>query len=92
MKLTTRELGPSFGGREFDMPILERGSRTVDGRTVNYYVQPCAAKANPADLAAFVQRLRGSGWHFNEPFPNQLGRYDGQVFLLDPWAVTETAN
>ncbi len=87
LKITTHELPPDLGKRVFDLPVLEQGSRMIDGRSINYFVQPYAQQARPADLHAIGESIKLSGYHFQEPFLNQVGRYQGRPFLLDPWAV-----
>lgn len=90
LKITTRELPADLGQRVFDLPVLEQGSRTVGGRQVNYFVQPFAEKAKAADLHAIGESVKASGYYFDEPFLNQVGRYNGRPWLLDPFAVTKS--
>src|SRR6185295_7067238 len=75
LKITTRDLPADLGNRAFDMPVLEQGSRLIDGRKVNYFVQPFAEMARPNDLHVIGQSVKASGFHFEEPFLNQIGRY-----------------
>ncbi|MFN8612792.1 MAG: hypothetical protein U0931_34965 [Vulcanimicrobiota bacterium] len=86
-KMTTREITPEMGHRPFDLPILERGLRPWDGVTIGYYVQPLAQAASQTDLLRVAELIRGAGYHFCEPFIEQIGNYQGQPWLLDPFAV-----
>ena len=87
LKITTRELPDDLGKRVFDMPVLEQGSRTLNGRQVNYFVQPFAEAARPTDLHIIGEAIQRSNYDFMEPFLNQVGRYQGRPWLLDPFAV-----
>jgi hypothetical protein len=88
IKLTTREIGSDFGRRPFDLQILEQGSCPVDGRQINYFIQPFARRARPADPHAVGEVISRNAYYFTEPFLNQVGRYQDRPWLLDPWAVT----
>ena len=87
LKVGTRELPASAGQRAFDAPILESGVKMVNGYPVRYYVQPYAEPATDEQLSGFLRSLRGTAYYMSEPFVDQLGVINGQVKLLDPWAV-----
>lgn len=88
LKLTKEgELPPA---RSFDMPVLERGTALADQVRVNWFIQPEAkAPVAQADLMPFLQRIRQEGYRMIDPSLSNLGYYNGEVKLLDPWAVVE---
>jgi hypothetical protein len=88
LKITTREIASDIGRRPFDLRMLEQGTCPVDGRRINYFIQPFARRAGPADLHAVGEVISRNGYYFTEPFLNQVGRYQDRPWLLDPWAVT----
>lgn len=89
LKITTRDLPADLGQRPFDLPVLERGAKPVGvgDISVNYFVQPFADKPKPGHLQTVGDTISKSGYHFTEPFLNQIGVYKGQAYLLDPFAV-----
>ncbi|HNB21010.1 MAG TPA: hypothetical protein PKZ32_01245 [Candidatus Melainabacteria bacterium] len=87
LKMTTKQLPEEVGTRAFDQPILERGSRTADGITINYFVQPKAEPARPGDLDLVNKVVKEHGYIFRDPALQQIGRYQGEPKLLDPFAV-----
>lgn len=91
LKIGRRELPAGAGSRPFDMPILERGRRyTRDGLAVLYYVQPEAiTPVQEEELWPFMDRLHGHGYYFADCGERQLGYFNGEVKLLDPFAVTK---
>lgn len=87
LKITTHDLPVGLGERVFDLPVLERGFRSIEERQINYFVQPFAQAAKRADLHSVGKLISASGYHFQEPFLDQIGRYQGSPRLLDPWAA-----
>lgn len=88
LKIGTRPLPPEVGQRSFDMPVLDRGSlQTPQGHAVFYYVQPEATPLPYEGYAAFLKRLAENGYRFVDPGLHQIGVYDGESRLLDPWSV-----
>jgi len=89
LKITTRTLEPNFGQRWFDLPILETGSRMVDGKQVNYFVQPFAREAKPAQVEQFLKDLESSGHYMRDYNPLNVGWYlpENRPTLVDPWSV-----
>ncbi|MBS1999168.1 MAG: hypothetical protein JSS86_22735, partial [Cyanobacteria bacterium SZAS LIN-2] len=85
MKLTTRT--SSRPQEPFDMPVLSSGVREVDGRAVKYFIQPEAKPATMSDLADFLKVLTHHGYRMTDPGIAQIGIYEGQIKLLDPYAV-----
>ncbi len=79
----TRALEP------FDLPVLTSGTTQADGRTVYYVIQPEAEPATLNDLAIFLCILTDHGFRMTDPGISQIGIYQGQVKLLDPFAVTK---
>lgn len=72
----------------FDMPVLKSGTLEAEGRTVRYVVQPEAQPAKASDLGTFLATISGKGFRMTDPGISQIGLYEGQVKLLDPFAVT----
>lgn len=91
LKLTQRNLTSGLGNRPFDLPILERGTRIVDGIRVSYFIQPFAEAVSPAVMPEFRRQLSSLGYEFTDARPNQLGSYAGSIRLLDYWAVQRIA-
>jgi hypothetical protein len=83
-----------LGKRFFDCPLLDTGSAkfSLPGRTeveVNYLVQPLAVMdVTQKELVEFTRKLKASGyeWADNET-TGQLGRVNGEIKLLDYYAV-----
>lgn len=92
LKLTTKSLPKDAGSRGFDQPIIETGSRTADGVTVNYFVQPKATPARPGDLDAVNRVVKENGYLFRDPAPEQIGRVGEKPYLLDPFAVVKNSH
>jgi hypothetical protein len=88
LKLTKEgELPPA---RSFDMPVVDKGTALADQITVNWFIQPEAkSPVAQADLMPFLQRIRQEGYRMIDPSLSNLGYYNGEVKLLDPWAVVE---
>lgn len=88
LKLTKEgELPPA---RSFDMPVVDKGTAMADRITVNWFVQPEAkSPVTQADLMPFLQRIRQEGYRMIDPSLSNLGYFQGEVRLLDPWAVVE---
>lgn len=87
LKIFVREPGPTMGSRPFDLPILERGTLPAGGQTINYFVQPFAQPVSQGQFTGFFDLLKGQGYEFCDPRPNQLGLHNGEARLLDYWAV-----
>jgi hypothetical protein len=79
----TRELEP------FDLPMLTSGTMQAEGRTIYYVIQPEAEPAALSDFAMFLRILTDHGFRMTDPGISQIGIYQGQVKLLDSFAVTK---
>jgi hypothetical protein len=90
LKISRRELTTDMGHRPFDLPILRRGRGEVRGRTISWFVQPWAEPAEVWDFSAFHLMVKGLGYFFNDPGFEQLGKYQGTVLLVDPFAVEQS--
>lgn len=89
LNLTYRRLAPEIGARPFDMPVLEQGVWSGDA-FCRWFVQPAGrSPVTPADFAAFKTKLDAAGYLWSEPNLKQLAYYDGEVKLLDPFAVSK---
>ncbi len=54
-----------------------------------YFIQPrVETPVSKEQMAEFWNRVNASGYRFTDPAPNNLGIYQGQVMLIDPWAVS----
>lgn len=88
LKITSRTLGERFGGRPFDLHMVEKGSRAANGVSINYFIQPRTDTAvSYNDYKSFCADLSRLGYVMADGGPEQLGRYNGAVKLLDPFAV-----
>lgn len=85
LKITPRTLERERA--DFDMPVIKEGSKTADGRIVNFVVTPEAQPADASDLLPFLQELAGKGYKMTDPGVAQIGKYEGRTRLLDPFAV-----
>ncbi len=76
--------------RNFDMPVLDKGTVMADQITVNWFVQPEAkTPVARAELMPFLEKVSQQGYVMTDPSLRNLGYYNGEVKLLDPWAVVE---
>lgn len=87
LKIHSRQLEPAAGTRPFDLPILEREYLMFNGIPIHFFIQPYAMRPLAIDLREVGQTISQSGYHFSEPFLNQIGRWKGRPYLIDPWAV-----
>jgi hypothetical protein len=89
LHVTARMLAPSYGARFFDLPMIERGEiEQPDGIKIFYFIQPKAL--TPVSERAwrdFKRWIAAEGWLMADSGPHQLGFHDGDVKLLDPFAV-----
>lgn len=85
LKISSRTLAREL--ESFDMPVLTSGIRQAEGRTVYYVIQPEAGPAALSDFAMFLRILTDHGFRMIDPGISQIGIYQGQVKLLDPFAV-----
>lgn len=94
LKITNRLLNNVAGTRWFDLPILERGTRDAGGGLhLHYFVQPKAiTPVSEAQATQFKAGLAADGYRLFDGGQNQLGIYEGQVKLLDPFAVTKESH
>jgi hypothetical protein len=89
LKIIRRELPEEAGTRPFDMPILDRGCRhTKDGLVMRYYIQPEAATRVLDEIFyPFAGYLYDRGYELYDYGKRQLGYYNGEIKLLDPFAA-----
>jgi hypothetical protein len=76
--------------RAWDMPILESGTIDRDRRPLLWFVQP-EGKTPIAgkDLMPFLERLCADGYRFTDPSLHNLAYYQGEIKLIDPFAVSK---
>jgi hypothetical protein len=93
LKISTRDLPEDAGTRPFDLPILERGRRfTRNGLAVSYFIQPEAGTdVDEKELWPFADRVAHYGYEFHDFGLRQLCYFNGDVRLLDPFAVMKAA-
>ncbi|MBY0548176.1 MAG: hypothetical protein K2W95_12855 [Candidatus Obscuribacterales bacterium] len=89
LKVTSRQLTAEMGTRPFDLPITERGTVSVGGKTVTYFVQPKVEVAGVGHLHALNQILNAENYILTDPGKSQAGFYgaDRALKLLDPFAT-----
>jgi hypothetical protein len=89
LHITSLILTPELGSRFFDLPMLTRGVIPTPGDVnVFYFVQPEAlTPVSECEMLAFAREIEKSGWLFADPNQHQLGFYQGEIKLLDPFAV-----
>lgn len=94
LKIGRRVLPELAGARPFDLPILDRGCRfTRDGRAVRYFIQPEAmTPVREGEISPFTDRLWTCGYDFCDYAERQLGYFNGEVKLLDPFAAIKLAD
>ncbi|HEY9871235.1 MAG TPA: hypothetical protein V6D08_18890 [Candidatus Obscuribacterales bacterium] len=94
LKISQRALTPEMGNRPFDLPILERGQRIVEGDTINYFIQPKVKPVTLTELLEFHREVRKHGYYLSDSSVDQIGRYEptGKVVLIDPWAAEKLPN
>ncbi len=94
LKITNRSLDQILGTRWFDLPMIEKGTRDAGGGLqLHYFVQPKAVTpVSDAMATQFKAALGNSGYSLVDGGGNQLGLYEGQVKLLDPFAVTKDSH
>ena len=89
LHITNKILTPELGTRFFDLHMLERGSvASSGGQQVHYFVQP-EAKTPVSERAMrdFQRRIEAHGWMLADRSQRQLGVFEGETKLLDPFAV-----
>lgn len=80
-----------MGDRPFDAPMLERGCwETPKCRRVTYFVHPPIQSPVTEEQAdEFRKKLNADGYQASFVHREQLGQYQNQIVLLDPWEVTK---
>ena len=87
LNLTYRRLAPDIGARSFDMPILEKGEWSSGS---SWFIQPNGdSRVSEKDLASFINKLDAAGYQLSDPDFSRLAYHDGEVRLVDPFAVTK---
>ncbi len=89
LHITNKILTPQLGNRFFDLPMIVRGAvDSAGGVQVHYFVQPFAATpVSEAAMREFGKRIEAHGWLLADRSQHQLGLYQGETRLLDPFAV-----
>ncbi len=87
LKIHSRPLEPAAGARPFDLQIIERGYVMFSNIPIHFFIQPYAMRPLAVDLQEVGQTISQAGYHFSEPFLDQIGRWKGHPYLIDPWAV-----
>jgi hypothetical protein len=89
LHITSLILTPELGTRFFDLPMLAQGFvPSSGGINLFYFVQPEAkTPVSESEMRAFAREIEKSGWLFVDRNQRQLGIYQGETKLLDPFAV-----
>lgn len=89
LHVTNKILTPELGTRFFDLPMIERGAiESSGGQQVHYFVQPEAeTPVSERAMRDFQRRIEAHGWILSDRSQRQLGIFDGETKLLDPFAV-----
>jgi hypothetical protein len=89
LHITNKILTPELGSRFFDLPMIERGAvDSSGGHQVHYFVQPEAeTPVSERAMRDFQRWIEGHGWMLSDRSQGQLGIFEGETKLLDPFAV-----
>lgn len=89
LKISSIPLEKEHGLRPFDLPILEKHLvKTKKGTTIQFYIQPQAdTDIDTSDTITFETEINGLGYQFSDWGGHQLGWYNKNLVLLDPYAV-----
>lgn len=87
LKITPGTLTAEMGSRPFDLPILTRGEITGGRHPVSYFSQPKALPVTEENYRLFRAQIQAEGYVFTDPGLQQVGYYQGKVYLLDPFSV-----
>lgn len=87
LKISSRTINRAL--EPFDLPVFTSGNMQADGITIYYVIQPEAEPARLSDFAIFLRILTDHGFRMTDPGISQIGIYQGQVKLLDPFAVAK---
>jgi hypothetical protein len=92
LHICNKILTPELGTRFFDLPMLERGSfDSTGGIQIYYFVQPLArTPVSERAMRDFRDMIRTHGWTLSDSSQYQLGLFEGETKLLDPFAVERT--
>ena len=85
-------LTPELGTRFFDLPMIERGYfASSGGIQIHYFVQPFAqTPVSERAMWSFSDMLSKRGWTLSDCTQHQLGLFQGETKLLDPFAAERT--
>lgn len=89
LHVTNKMLTPELGTRYFDLPIIERGAvDSPGGQQVHYFVQPEAVTpVSERAMRDFQRAIEADGWMLSDRSQHQLGVFESETKLLDPFAV-----
>ncbi|MFO0916509.1 MAG: hypothetical protein U0795_26370 [Pirellulales bacterium] len=72
----------------FSLPVVDWGYVRVDGNERLWFIQPfVTTPIEERDFAPFLAALRGASLRMTDPSTHNLGYYEGEVKILDPWSV-----
>ena len=82
-------LTPELGTRFFDLAMIERGYfDSIGGIQIHYFVQPFAqTPVSERAMWNFRDMLSTHGWTLSDCTQHQLGVFQGETKLLDPFAA-----
>lgn len=93
VKVTWRKLPDEVGKRPFDLPVLDRTVLQVRGKqtTVTVFTQPkVEIGASQEELIEFCNLVSRAGFRITDNIrdrPEQVGRHNGEIRLVDLFAV-----
>ncbi len=88
LSICNKLLGPDFGQRPYDLPVLEVGTRSAGSDTFHYFIRPKArSPVTWQEYQAFLASLPEGHLLMDAKLSN-VGEYNGKLYLVDPFAVT----
>ena len=89
LHVTNKVLTSELGTRFFDLPMIKRCALQSPGaQQVHYFVQPEAeTPVSECAMRDFQRQLEPHGWMLSDRSQHQLGVFQGETKLLDPFAV-----
>ncbi len=86
LKITSHILLPD--SNPLSLPTLDHGYVELDGHSFLWFIQPAArTPIEHHDFMLFLKTLRYESLRMTDPSLNNLGYYEGEIRILDPWSV-----
>lgn len=72
----------------FSLSVVDWGYLSTEGIEALWYIQPFATTPiEERDFQPFLAALRGASLRMTDPSIHNLGYYEGEIKILDPWSV-----